>query len=95
MVCAVARRGARHNVFTCRGDSGGPLVRMTGKREELIGVTSWSMGCGYKDFPSVFTDVTKYRAWIQAARRQLAPGSAIRVPLPGTTAPAETAARRR
>ena len=93
MVCAVARSGARHKVFTCRGDSGGPLVRIVGKREELIGVTSWSMGCGFKDYPSVFTDVTKYRAWIDAARRQLVPGAAIRVPLP-VAAPAQQAARR-
>lgn len=93
MVCAVARRNARHNVFTCRGDSGGPLVRVIGKREELVGVTSWSMGCGYKDFPSVFTDVTKYRAWIDAARSQLVPGSVIRVPL-GVAAATPTAGRR-
>jgi hypothetical protein len=67
------------NVFTCRGDSGGPLVRKVGGTEELVGVTSWSMGCGYKDYPSVYTDVTKYGRWIAAARRQLKPGLAIRV----------------
>jgi secreted trypsin-like serine protease len=95
MVCAVARAASKHNVFTCRGDSGGPLVELTGKREELVGVTSWSMGCGYQNYPSVFTDVTKYRAWIEAARAQLVPGSAIRVPLVPTAAASEPAARRR
>lgn len=63
----------------CRGDSGGPLSRQIGEREELVGVTSWSMGCGYKDFPSVYTDVTKYRRWIAAAMQQLKPGAALRL----------------
>jgi hypothetical protein len=84
MVCLVAPGAAagstpEKNVFSCRGDSGGPLTREVGGAEELIGVTSWSMGCGYKDFPSVYTDVTKYRGWIAAAMRQLKPGAALRV----------------
>jgi hypothetical protein len=87
MVCVVARDvvnggESAHNVFTCRGDSGGPLVRTVLHKDELVGITSWSVGCGYKDFPSVFTDVTKYRSWIDAARQQLKPGAAIRVPQP-------------
>ncbi|MCL6741462.1 serine protease [Sphingomonas sp. RB56-2] len=84
MVCLVAPgadRGATpdKNVFSCRGDSGGPLVRKVGDVEELIGVTSWSLGCGYKDIPSVYTDVTKYRRWIAAAMQQIRPGQALRV----------------
>lgn len=84
MVCVVApetETGAAPdtNVFSCRGDSGGPLVRKIGGVEELVGVTSWSLGCGYKDIPSVYTDVTKYRRWIEAAKRQLKPGAALRV----------------
>ncbi len=82
MICTAARRGSAHNVFTCIGDSGGPLVRIVGHHEELVGITSWSKGCGYKDYPDVYTDVTRYRAWIEAARRQLQAGAAIRVPLP-------------
>jgi secreted trypsin-like serine protease len=76
---ATATTTPTDNVFSCRGDSGGPLVRKIAGVEELVGVTSWSMGCGYKDFPSVYTDVTKYRRWIEAARKQLRPGLAIRV----------------
>jgi secreted trypsin-like serine protease len=93
MICTAARRGSAHNVFTCIGDSGGPLVRIIGHHEELVGITSWSKGCGYKDYPDVYTDVTRYRAWIDAARSQLKPGAAIRVPLPNTTnaAPLPTA----
>lgn len=84
MICVVApgsETGAtpETNVFSCRGDSGGPLVRETGAREELVGVTSWSLGCGYRDVPSVYTDVTKYRRWIAAAMVQLKPGAALRV----------------
>jgi secreted trypsin-like serine protease len=66
-------------VFSCRGDSGGPLVRNFGRRDELVGVTSWSMGCGHDGFPSVYTDVTKFARWIDAARRQLKSGAAIAV----------------
>ena len=82
MICTAARRSTVDNVFTCIGDSGGPLVRIAGHHEELVGITSWSKGCGYKDYPDVYTDVTRYRAWIDAARLQLKPGVAIYVPLP-------------
>ncbi len=70
------------NVFSCRGDSGGPLIKKRGARDVLVGVTNWSMGCGYKDYPSVYADVGKYRAWINAARAVLKPGVAKRVPEP-------------
>ena len=84
MVCLVAPGADRgetpdKNVFSCRGDSGGPLVRKDDDVEELVGVTSWSLGCGYKDIPSVYTDVTKYRRWIAAAMQQIRPGQALRV----------------
>jgi secreted trypsin-like serine protease len=85
MICTFRRQGSAHSVFTCIGDSGGPLVRIVGRHEELVGITSWSKGCGYKDYPDVYTDVTKYRAWIEAARGQLKSRTAIRVPLPKET----------
>ncbi|MEO8618874.1 MAG: serine protease [Sphingomicrobium sp.] len=97
MICLVtpkqvlARGG--EPTFSCRGDSGGPLVRDYGRgTEELVGLTSWSLGCGYKDTPSVYTDVTQYDRWIAAARAQLKPGVAIKVTEP---ARAPRAARRR
>ncbi|HEY4070149.1 MAG TPA: serine protease [Sphingomicrobium sp.] len=80
MVC-VAGRG-NSSVFTCLGDSGGPLVRVTGKRQELVGVTSWANGCGLKGSPDVFTDVTRQAAWIEAARKVLVPGFAEPFPKP-------------
>lgn len=98
MLCMVAPRSgassrADKNVFSCRGDSGGPLVRRFGEKgDELVGVTSWSMGCGYRGFPSVYTDVTKFSRWITAARKQLKDGVAITVDDPA--APVRQTARR-
>lgn len=97
MIClvtpkSVVARGGEQT-FSCRGDSGGPLVRNYGfKTEELVGLTSWSMGCGYKDIPSVYTDVTQFGRWIDAARTQLKPGVAIKVTTPARPT---RAARRR
>ena len=87
MVCmyskeALSRGASGDGVFTCRGDSGGPLVRKVNGRDVLVGVVSWSMGCGYKNYPSVFTDAGSYARWIAAARASLKPGLAIRVPNP-------------
>jgi len=66
--------------FSCRGDSGGPLVRAyRSTDEELIGLTSWSFGCGDKDMPSVYTDVAYFSAWVDAARKAIKPGAVIRI----------------
>ena len=81
MICSLGRASEHHKVFTCIGDSGGPLVRMNGRHEELVGITSWSKGCGFKTYPDVFTDVTAYRTWIDRSQRQLKPGLALHVPL--------------
>ena len=84
MVCmysktALANGPSADGVFTCRGDSGGPLVRKVGGKDVLVGVVSWSKGCGFKNYPSVFTDAGSYSAWIAAAKAALKPGMAIRV----------------
>jgi secreted trypsin-like serine protease len=91
MVCMYSKAAlegapSADGVFTCRGDSGGPLVRKVRGRDVLVGVVSWSMGCGYKDYPSVFTDVGSYARWIAAARAQLKPGMAIRTADPARPA---------
>ncbi|NWU94368.1 TPA protein, partial [Upupa epops] len=49
----------------CKGDSGGPLVCMKADRMYLIGIISWGIGCGRKDVPGVYTNVTRYLDWIQ------------------------------
>lgn len=53
----------------CQGDSGGPLFQFTeeGKSPTLLGVVSFGSGCGQKDAPGIYTDISKYLAWIQAA----------------------------
>ena len=74
----VASGGAA--TFSCRGDSGGPLVRNYGSdKEELVGLTSWSLGCGYKNIPSIYTDAAYFSRWVEAARRAIRPGAVIRI----------------
>ncbi len=78
--------------FSCRGDSGGPLVRNFGNGDdELVGLVSWSVGCG-NGKPSVYTDVTHFAPWIAAARQALKPGAAVTVARP---APPPRGPRRR
>ncbi|PNF41030.1 hypothetical protein B7P43_G08500 [Cryptotermes secundus] len=55
MFCAGSRDGG-----PCQGDPGDPLVY----NEQLIGLMSWSFGCGDGKYPAVYTDVTKFRGWI-------------------------------
>ncbi|XP_044737119.1 trypsin-3-like [Chrysoperla carnea] len=45
----------------CHSDSGGPLV----SKNKLHGITSWSVGCAEKLYPSVFCRVTAIREWIR------------------------------
>ncbi len=84
MLCAVSRRDQRtgqapRDVFSCRGDSGGPLIQRVNGLDMLVGVASWSRGCGYQDYPSVYTDVARYAAWIDIARTRLRSGEVTRV----------------
>jgi len=44
----------------CQGDSGGP-VRMG---NDVIGITSWGLGCAQPYLPGVYTDVGFYSDWI-------------------------------
>lgn len=83
-VCLI---GKTHKVFSCQGDSGGPLTRKQGRREEIVGLTSWSYGCG--EYPSVYTDVTHYRLWIGMAAKHLrAHRGVIKVNATGALTPA-------
>jgi len=52
---------------SCMGDSGGPMVRLVGDHYEQIGIVSWGIACGKREFPGVYTRVGKMRAWIDRA----------------------------
>jgi len=50
----------------CQGDSGGPSMKSDGNGGEwLVGATSWGIGCGYPNYPGVYTDVAQYMDWIE------------------------------
>ena len=50
---------------TCLGDSGSPVVLLRESGHwEIIGMVSWSKGCGRKFRPSVWTRVERYVDWI-------------------------------
>jgi len=56
MLCASGTYGG-----PCQGDAGNPLVH----DKQLIGMMSWSFGCGDGKFPAVYTDVTKFSSWLK------------------------------
>eukprot|EP00729_Bicosta_minor_P000328 gene328-30604_t len=58
MVCAYSPVGTD----SCQGDSGGPLY--VESRNVQVGVVSWGEGCGFTDYPGVYTDVGYYNTWI-------------------------------
>lgn len=66
MICAGFFEGGRD---ACQGDSGGPLIDR--KINQLIGVVSWGDGCGFKDRPGVYADVSKYIDWINTNKLQI------------------------
>merc|ERR1712037_411885 len=44
----------------CQGDSGGPVLL----NNQIVGATSWGIGCAYPNYPGVYTDVAMFRDWI-------------------------------
>jgi len=68
MLCAGVPGGGKD---TCHGDSGGPLVVSFGDEGtsnstyQLVGVTSWGIGCGEAEHPGVYARVTSAMDWIQ------------------------------
>jgi len=50
-------------VDACQEDSGGPLMCLDGGRYILVGIVSSGKGCGI--YPGLYTEVSKYRDWIE------------------------------
>ena len=73
MICAGGKRDA------CKGDSGGPLTcaknGTDGQQRYLCGIVSWGVDCtdiSNRQYPSVYTDVSKYGKWVGKHTRALA-----------------------
>ncbi|XP_066251100.1 trypsin-2-like [Euwallacea similis] len=56
MMCAGGQGGDY-----CWGDSGGPLT----VDDILVGIATWSSGCGEDNKPGVYVNVSEFRSWIQ------------------------------
>ncbi|XP_077284901.1 serine protease snk-like [Arctopsyche grandis] len=54
---------------TCQGDSGGPIQIRDPEVNcayQLIGITSFGVGCGGKNSPAVYTRISHYVDWIES-----------------------------
>ena len=68
---------------SCQGDSGGPLTREEdGGKRSVVGVVSGGKGCGAGK-PAVYTRVSYYAGWIEAAKSAAKSGKVVRASLPG------------
>lgn len=47
-----------------QGDSGGPLVCEFNETWVQVGIVSWGIGCGRREFPGVYTEVSFYKDWV-------------------------------
>ena len=49
------------------GDSGGPLnyYNPITKKEELVGIVSWGIGCAAASYPGVYADVASLYTWVK------------------------------
>ncbi|KOX72340.1 Serine protease snake [Melipona quadrifasciata] len=66
MICAGDPRGWEKD--TCQGDSGGPLQILHPENEclfQLLGITSFGLGCAIPNTPGIYTRVSHYLNWIE------------------------------
>ncbi|XP_044905258.1 serine protease 44 isoform X3 [Felis catus] len=59
-VCGYSSRGKD----TCQGDSGGPMACEFNETWVQVGIVSWGFGCGRRNFPGVYTEVSFYKDWV-------------------------------
>ncbi|XP_055622569.1 uncharacterized protein LOC129766127 [Toxorhynchites rutilus septentrionalis] len=67
--------GGELNVDTCRGDAGSPIMFSIPNdfdfRMYAVGMVSWGVGCGRPGIPAAYTDVAKFRDWIDNQMREV------------------------
>ncbi|KAL0821294.1 hypothetical protein ABMA28_005893 [Loxostege sticticalis] len=68
-ICAGKLAGG---VDACQGDSGGPLqvkiplpIRDQGSLNQVVGVTSFGVGCALPNLPGIYTRVSSFIDWIE------------------------------
>merc|ERR1712110_93906 len=65
MICAgIPNVGGKD---ACQGDSGGPMVSLINGSFELVGATSWGIGCADGQFPGVYADVYFVLDWVKSS----------------------------
>ncbi|XP_030767622.1 phenoloxidase-activating factor 1-like [Sitophilus oryzae] len=61
-ICA----GGEDGKDSCTGDSGGPLmIRDNDSIHYAAGIVSYGIGCGLKNWPGIYTNVTSFVGWIK------------------------------
>ncbi len=74
MVCSIDVNGRRPLSSACVGDSGGPLYTGNHVAPVLVGIVSFGGSrCGADRLPSVFTQISRYKAFILAPAPGWAP----------------------
>lgn len=64
VICAGSLKGKKD---ACQGDSGGPLLvkGRTPEDDVIYGITSFGEGCARKGVPGGYTNVAKFKGWIE------------------------------
>lgn len=74
-ICAGSPDGSRD---ACFGDSGGGLIC----NGAIAGIVSFGFGCGRRNFPGAYIDVSQWNHWIQECLSWDGPPEAIPRPTP-------------